>query len=149
MVDAEPAPGGETGGRLDMTIDAEMVRNLAERARAISAAVMADYDDGHEHEAEFDDESLVDRHAHDGLQEEEAEDMTDEELTSLIDSLNVDAACELVAIAWIGRGDFDGSDWPLAVAEARDRAVGPTAKYLLGMPLLADYLEGGLDALGI
>lgn len=81
------------------------------------------------------------------MAEEESEDLSDEELRELIDDLNVDEAAELVAIAWIGRGDFDGEDFAQAVQEARERAMGSTSGYLLGMPMLADYLEAGLDAL--
>ena len=55
----------------------------------------------------------------------------------------------LVAIAWIGRGTYGPEDWDEAIATARTEANTPTWRYLLGMPLLADYLEGGLDALGI
>ena len=61
----------------------------------------------------------------------------------------MDEAAELVAIAWIGRGDFEAEDFQQAVDEARDRAAGSTATYLLGMPLLADHLEAGLDALDL
>ena len=43
-----------------------------------------------------------------------------------------------------GRGDFDAEDFEQAVEEARERAVGPTAAYLIGMPLLPDYLENSI-----
>ena len=51
-------------------------------------------------------------------------------------------------MAWIGRGDFDPEEWRNAVAEAKQRAEGPTWKYLLGLALLPDYLENALDAFG-
>ncbi|MCR9280913.1 MAG: DUF3775 domain-containing protein [Rhodobacteraceae bacterium] len=88
-------------------------------------------------------------HGHDGLAEEENDDLSDEELRELIEDLNVDEAAELVAISWIGRGDFEAEDFQQAVDEARDRAASSTATYLLGMPLLADHLEAGLDALDL
>ncbi|TIW14680.1 MAG: DUF3775 domain-containing protein, partial [Mesorhizobium sp.] len=50
--------------------------------------------------------------------------------------------------AWVGRGDYEASEWVDAVAAARERANKRTAKYLLGLPQLADWLEEGLEAIG-
>ena len=55
----------------------------------------------------------------------------------------------LVALAWIGRGTFSADEFDEAVQTARDERVNTTSGYLLGMPLLADYLEEGLEQLGI
>jgi hypothetical protein len=129
-----------------LTIGPDTVRLFILKARAISAAINEDYDDGHEHEVEIEDGA--DSHHHDGLAEEEAEDLTEQELRALIDDLNVDEAAELVALAWIGRGDFSAEEWDEALAEARSRANRHTASYLLGMPMLGDWLEAGLEALG-
>jgi hypothetical protein len=52
------------------------------------------------------------------------------------------------ALAWIGRGDFEPEAWRTAAAEAKQRAEGPTWKYLLGFELLPDYLEDALPAFG-
>lgn len=132
---------------VNLSLSADTIRLLAQKARAVSTSLEDTFEDGHEGEIEFDETTLTDTHSHDGLAEEENDDMSDEELRELIEDLNVDESAELVAIAWIGRGDFEADDFEQAVQEARDRAVGPTADYLLGMPLLSDYLEGGLDAL--
>ena len=131
----------------DLAIDPDTVRLFVLKARAISAAVSDDYQAGGEHEVELDDQSR-DGHHHDGLAEEEEEDLTEEELRELIDDLNVDEAAELVALYWIGRGDFDASEWTEAVREARQRNLKRTSKYLLGMPMLGDWLEEGLQAIG-
>jgi hypothetical protein len=66
-----------------------------------------------------------------------------------IGSLDADAKTTLVALAWLGRDDYDGGDWLEAFAAARERAETSTARYLMGMPLLGDYLENGADKLGI
>lgn len=131
----------------DLTIDPDTVRLFILKAKALSAGVNEDYADGAEHEVEYDGDGR-DNHRHDGLAEEEEEDLTAEELRELIQDLNVDEAAELVALVWVGRGDYDAGEWQEAVAAARDRANRRTAKYLLGMPLLADWLEEGLEALG-
>ncbi|MBA5777901.1 DUF3775 domain-containing protein [Stappia sp. F7233] len=134
---------------VDLTLSPETIRMLIQKARAATSAIDGGFEEGHEGEIEFDTDTLTDTHAHDGLAEEEADDLSEEELRELIEDLNVDESAELVAIAWIGRGDFDAGDFEQAVEEARDRAVRSTAKYLIGMPLLADYLEAGLDALDL
>lgn len=76
-----------------------------------------------------------------------ADDPVYEELESLIESLNEDEQIDLVALTWLGRGDYGADDWSEAVAEAGSRRSGSTAKYLLGFPLLADFLEEGLSQL--
>ena len=53
------------------------------------------------------------------------------------------------AIAWLGRGDYTADEWADAVAAARERHSGPTSEYLLGIPVLPDYLEEGLAAFGL
>ena len=68
------------------------------------------------------------------------------ELVEFIRDLDVDEAAALVALAWIGRGDFEADDWKNAVVAATERHEGPTWKYLLGMPLLPEYLGDALSA---
>lgn len=69
-----------------------------------------------------------------------------QELHEFIDALDVDELDALVSLVWIGRGDYEPSDWQAAVLEARARRERNTADYLLGMPLLPDYLEDALSA---
>ena len=62
--------------------------------------------------------------------------------------LNEDEQVSLVALAWIGRGTFEAEELEEAISTARSEAVNKTSAYLLGMPLLSDYLEEGLEKLG-
>jgi len=71
-----------------------------------------------------------------------------EELKTFIDDLNVDEQCELVALSWIGRGDFVAAEWARALGLARQQHTAHTAEYLLGTPQVADFLEEGLAAFG-
>ena len=80
--------------------------------------------------------------------EDHADDPVVEELTSLIDSLSEDEQIDLVALAWLGRDDYTASDWPTVRAEAERAHNERTAGYLLGIPLLSDFLEEGLSMLG-
>jgi hypothetical protein len=76
--------------------------------------------------------------------EDTADDPVFQELKTFIDGLNVDEQCELVALMWLGRGDFNASGWARALTLARQEHTKRTAEYLLGTPTLADYLEEGL-----
>ena len=49
---------------------------------------------------------------------------------------------------WIGRETYEPEEWKDALATARAEATTPTEDYLLGVPLLSDYLETGLERLG-
>ena len=87
----------------------------------------------------------------DGLRdvlESQSGDATVEELKDAIAQLNIDEQCQLVALAWIGRGDYTKDEWREALRIAAQRHTEHTAEYLIGMPLLGEYLEAGLDAFG-
>lgn len=131
----------------ELSIDPETVRLFILKANALTAQVNDDYEDGNEHEVELDGMAR-DSHHHDGLAEEASEDLTEEELRELIGDLNVDESAELIALAWIGRGDYEASEWREAVEEARQRDRRKTAGYLMGMPMLGTWLEAGLEAIG-
>ena len=74
------------------------------------------------------------------------EDPVREELLGAIRGLNDDERMRLVALAWVGRGTYSKEEWREAIATARGEHSRRTAEYLLGMPLLGDYLEDGLAA---
>lgn len=80
--------------------------------------------------------------------EDYPDDMVAEELRAAIDQLTEDEVIDLIALAWVGRGDFDRSSWLEARALADERHRRQSSGYLMGMPALADYLEEGLSELG-
>ncbi len=71
-----------------------------------------------------------------------------EELTSLINSLSEDEQIDLVALTWLGRGDNSVDEWATIRAEAARVHNKNTVNYLLGTPMLGDFLEEGLSLLG-
>ncbi len=75
-------------------------------------------------------------------------DSTEEQVREFVAGLNDDERHDLVAIAWIGRGDYEPEDWASARRDARERETLPTADYLLGIPNVGDLLDEGLAALG-
>lgn len=80
--------------------------------------------------------------------EDFAADPTYDELVSAIRELNRDEQIELVALTWVGRGSFSAGQWGDAITEASEAHNDHTAEYLTGIPLLSDYLEEGLSAMG-
>jgi len=80
--------------------------------------------------------------------EDHDDDPVVEELTSLINCLSEDEQIDLVALMWLGRDDYSASDWPAMREEAARAHNKHTANYLLGTPLLGDFLEEGLSLLG-
>ena len=81
--------------------------------------------------------------------EDHRDDPVAEELTSFIDALSEDEQVDLVALAWLGRDGTGADDWPEMRREAARAHNNRTAGYLLGIPLLADFLEEGLAMLGL
>jgi hypothetical protein len=69
------------------------------------------------------------------------------EMISYISDLNQGAQIDLVAIMWLGR-DEGPDDWAEAQQIATEEHNDHTAQYLVGTPLLADYLEEGLSRIG-
>jgi hypothetical protein len=84
-----------------------------------------------------------------GVLADTGDDATEDELRSWIEDLTETQQAELVALMWLGRGDGDAAEFGDLVEQARRSRVGKTSKYLLGEPLLADYLEEGLEAMGV
>jgi len=119
-----------------LEISTDKIGFVIVKAREIAAKVAA-WDDGatSDHDAE-------------SILEDFSDDATQAELKEFIRDLNEDEQASLVALAWIGRGSFAPEELEEALSTARSERTNRTADYLLGMPLLPDYLEEGLDRLG-
>ena len=79
---------------------------------------------------------------------DKADDPTREELIGAIRELNEDERNQLVALAWLGRGTYDLDEWDEAIATAKSEHAKRAAEYLIGLPLLGDYLEDGMAMFG-
>lgn len=122
-----------------LNIDSETVSYIIVKAREFDEQVAPEEPDPGSNPA---DDKMVE------VLEERPDDPTYEELMSALESLNEDQLLDLVALLWIGRGDYESDEWEEARSEAeaiRDKHI-PT--YLVGTPLLGDYLEEGLSKLG-
>lgn len=80
--------------------------------------------------------------------EDHPDDPVRAELVTFINDLNVDEQVDLVAMMWLGRGDDELDNWNALRAEAQRARNSRTAAYLIGTPLLADYLQEALSQFG-
>lgn len=80
--------------------------------------------------------------------EDTDENPTREELAGALAELNVDQINEILALLYVGRGDYDEDQWEEALAAAREASDRRVISYILETPLLGDLLEEGLDRLG-
>lgn len=74
-----------------------------------------------------------------------AADDTLHELTSVIRDLNDDEQRDLIALIWVGRGDFTLDEWAEARTAAMDVSRARVPRYVTGIPLVSDYLEDALS----
>ena len=81
--------------------------------------------------------------------EDHKEDPVVQELAAVIYAMSEDEQIDLVALTWLGRGDGGIEDWSELRAEAARAHNRRTASYLLGIPLLADYLEEAISQFGM
>jgi Protein of unknown function (DUF3775) len=70
-------------------------------------------------------------------------------LREAIGALPRDEQVVLIALAWIGRGDFGSHEFDQALTRAFDRRDGLPADYLLSLPMLGDALEQGVKSCGV
>jgi hypothetical protein len=74
---------------------------------------------------------------------------TEEELRDAIDGLGPPERQEVLALMWLGRGDYDAGSWVEALRAAAESTTASVTDELVGTPLLGDYLEEGAAALGL
>ena len=93
----------------------------------------------------------VDNYDDDGDQalsvlDDDLNDGVEQEVQALLDDLAEDQLAETLALAWVGDGTFDVSEWDEAFAEANELTVEERMGELADMPLLGGHLEAGLAA---
>lgn len=131
------AAAGETD--VDLTISPEKVCFIIIKAREFDAKEEVEEPDPGSNPSDDKDIEVL---------EDYGDDPVVEELTQFIAAMSVDEQVDLVAMMWLGRGDNTVADWPSMREEAARAHNERTAEYLLGEPLLGDFLEEGLSMLG-
>jgi hypothetical protein len=123
---------------LDLGISLEAVATIVDHARALQGKEEAGIADGEDADSEA------------TLLAEASDDLTEESLHAFIAELNEDEQASLIALAWIGRGDYGAEDWEEARALAAERNDGRDAgEYLLAIDNLGDLLAEGVAAFGL
>jgi hypothetical protein len=129
---------------MELLTPLETLCRLIIRARELEAQVPAqDPDDDADNVDDFSEEG-------DGaalsVLEDELNSSVEEEMRATLDDLADDQLAETLALAWVGRGTYDVTEWDDAFTEANDVDPESSIDELLDMPLLASYLEAGLAA---
>jgi hypothetical protein len=123
-----------------LTIPLEKLCFIIEKSRQFGAKdVLTDPDDS---------SNATDDGMH-SVFEDHSNDPVDAELTSVIWALNEDEQIDLVTLAWLGRGDDNVDNWDALRNEATRDHTSRTADYILGIPLLSDYLEEAFSQFGL
>lgn len=120
---------------IDLAIATDKVCHIIVKARAWDAKQA---DDDPDSGSNATDDGMAD------VLESGHNDATRAELVAFIRALDVEEQVNLVALAWLGRGTYELSEWREALETARNEHTARTAEYLLGLPMLGDYLEEGL-----
>ena len=123
---------------MELSVSLDVICRLIVRARELEAQVPAIETDEEEDPQDTDDRLSV--------IEDDANEAVEAELIAALDDLGDDQIAEILALAWIGRGTYDASEWEDALEEASDADAESPADQLLDMPMLAAYLDAGLAA---
>jgi hypothetical protein len=81
--------------------------------------------------------------------EDYRDDPTLAELRSSLRALNDDELEDLIALTLLGRGDYTIDEWEELMGEAQELRESHPVRYLIGIPMLGDHLENGLNEFGL
>jgi len=71
-----------------------------------------------------------------------------DEIRTFVAELDEDEKADLIALMQLGRGDGTIEEWEAMRAQGLREHGGRVAAYILGQPLVSDYLEEGLSQFG-
>lgn len=123
---------------MELTVSLEIVCRLIVRARELEAQVPAIETDDEEDPTDSDDPMAV--------LEDEANEVIEDEVRTMLEDLAEDEVAEVLALALVGRGTYDASEWDEALEAAGEDDAETNVEQLLDMPMLSAYLEAGLTA---
>ncbi len=123
---------------MELSVSLETVCRLIVRSRELEAQVPAIETEEDADPTDSDDGMAV--------LEDEANESVEAEMAALLDDLADDQIAEVLALAWVGRGTYDASEWEEALEEANDPDAEDPVDQLLDMQMLAGYLDAGLAA---
>lgn len=118
-----------------LNIDTDTIRDLLDKARQFQAKELVSFPD------------VTDDMDSNYVLADYPDDAVYQETISFIDHLRPDQQATLVALFYLGREDY--SEWEDAYQFALQEMTDHTGQYLLSRPLVADYIESGLNRLGV
>ncbi|HLZ79312.1 MAG TPA: DUF3775 domain-containing protein [Sphingomonas sp.] len=121
---------------MDLATPLDLICRIIVRARQLEAQIPEVDDDSEAGDSEEEFDTLGD----------EVDETVMDELRTAIEDLADDQQSELLALAMVGRGTYDPSEWEEALDDANDPASESPVDQLLDMPTLAEYLDTGLAA---
>jgi hypothetical protein len=124
----------------ELAISTDKIGFLIEKARQFDVKEGASDPDSGSNGA---DDNMID------VLEDNGDDPVAQEIRGFIAAMTEEERIDLVALMRLGRGDGGIEEWNELRREAAEGANGRTASYLLGEPLLSDYLADGLDQFGL
>jgi hypothetical protein len=127
----------------ELRISSEKVCAFIEAAREVAGKVPSTAGD---RTTTGDDSKLVTIEEPEG--DGEDEDARRRQMVEFVAGLNVEEQADLLALIWLGRGDYDISEWDDALVEAEARIAARDPDYMIGDAALPEYLGGGLEAFG-
>ena len=123
---------------VDLGVSLETVATVVDLARSLQVKEETDAD-----------QVTEDANSEAALLQETPDDMTEGALRQFIDELNDDEQAAMIALAWIGRGDYGPEDWDEARSLAAERNESDAASYLLDIEMLGDLLAEGVASFGL
>ncbi len=128
----------------ELRISTDKVCEFIEAAREVAGKVSSTAGDRTTTGDDSELETLVDEPGQDFYEGDDRR----RQMVEFIAGLNVEEQTDLLALIWLGRGDYDISEWDDALEEAEARIAARDPDYMIGDASLPQYLGDGLDAFG-
>jgi hypothetical protein len=123
----------------ELRINPDKVCQFLEAAREVAGKVPATTGD---HTSTGDDSPLT------FMEDDGGPDPIHQQMVEFVAGLNVEEQVDLLALIYLGRGDFSLAEWDDALREAQDRIAAGDPNYMIGERALPAYLGDALDAFG-
>lgn len=123
----------------ELRINSDKVCEFLEAAREVAGKVPATSGD---QTSTGDDSPLA------FMEDDGGRDPVRQQMIEFVAGLNVEEQTDLLALIFLGRGDFSLSEWDEALREASDRIAAGDPRYMIGERALPGYLEEALEKFG-
>jgi hypothetical protein len=123
---------------MELSVPLETICRLIVRARELEAQVPTIQTDEDEDPEDSDDEFAV--------IEDEANEAVEAEVMAVLEDLADDQLADVLALAWVGRGTYDSTEWEEALEAANDPDSEDMIEQIMELPMLSAYLDAGLAA---